>query len=260
MEQWSILSNVDNYVKYYRNPRDFYNSEVKAIDQKYHRKIYDRFKENDRQVIEFDFGNNPDKLKGEYLDMYDGIKSELLCTNQIEENSHLSTAYLGRINMTRLDKIMGQKKISISEQGYTVGKLLDGMECQMLLDTGVGVSKSFMSESHYLSCKSLHLLPKFAFKIQRIQVGNGQFVSVLFIIPIMIDIHGHRFGIFTLVSEIHENIDLVLGIKNIFELKGIINSRESCFSFLNRSIPFFPKEQVILRPREKWFIKIEALF
>ena len=29
-----------------------------------------------------------------------------------------------------------------------------------------------------------------------------------------------------LVSEIHENIDLVLGIKNIFELEGIINSRE----------------------------------
>ena len=38
-------------------------------------------------------------------------------------------------------------------------------------------------------------------------------------------IHGHRFEIFTLVLEIHENIDLVLGIKNIFELEGIINLR-----------------------------------
>ena len=60
--------------------------------------------------------------------------------------------------------------------------------------------------------------------MQRIWVGNGQFVSVLFIIPIMIDIHGHRFKFFTLLSEIHENVDLVLGIMNIFELKGIINS------------------------------------
>ena len=34
-------------------------------------------------------------------------------------------------------------------------------------------------------------------------------LSVLFTIPIVIDIHGHRFEIFTLVSEIHENIDLV---------------------------------------------------
>ena len=76
----------------------------------------------------------------------------------------------------------------------------------------------------------------------------------------MTDIHGHRFEIFTLVSEIHENVDLVLGINNIFELEGIINSWESCFSFLNRSIPFLPKEQVILQPREQWFIKIEAPF
>ena len=55
-------------------------------------------------------------------------------------------------------------------------------------------------------------------------MGNGQFVSVLFIILIIIDIHGNRFEIYTLVSEIHENVDLVLGIKNIFELEGVINS------------------------------------
>ena len=64
----------------------------------------------------------------------------------------------------------------------------------------------------------------FASRTQRIQVGNGQFVSVLFIIPIIIDIHRHRFEIYTLVSEIHENVDLVPGIKNIFKLEGVINS------------------------------------
>ena len=96
-----------------------------------------------------------------------------------------------------------------------VGKLLDGTECQILLDTGA--SKSFMSKSHYLHCKSLHSLPKFALKTQRIQVGNGQYVSILFVIPIIVDVHGYRFEIYTLVSEIHENVDLVLGIKNVFE-------------------------------------------
>ena len=68
-------------------------------------------------------------------------------------------------------------------------------------------------------CKSLHTLPKFASKTQRIQVGNGQFVSVFFIIPVIIDLHGHKFEIYTLVSEIHENVDLVLGIKNVFKLE-----------------------------------------
>ena len=88
-----------------------------------------------------------------------------------------------------------------------IGNLLDGTECQILLDTGA--SKSFMFKSHYLQCKSLHSLPKFVYKTQRIQVGNGKYFSVLFIIPVVIDIHGHRFKLFTLVSEIHENVDLV---------------------------------------------------
>ena len=104
-----------------------------------------------------------------------------------------------------------------------IGKLLDGAECQILLD--MGASKSFMSKSHYLPCKSLLSFPKFASKIQRVQVGKGQFISALFITPILIDIHGHRFKIFTLVLEIHENADLVFGMKNKFELEGIINSR-----------------------------------
>ena len=105
-------------------------------------------------------------------------------------------------------------------QLYTV--LLDGTECQILLDTGA--SKSFMSKSYYMHYKSLHSLPKFTLKTQSIQVGNGQSVSVLFIIPVIIDTHRHRFKTYTLVSEIHENIDLALGIKNVFELEGVINS------------------------------------
>ena len=75
-----------------------------------------------------------------------------------------------------------------------------------------------------MCCKSLHSLQKFASETLRIQVGNGQFVRVLFIISVIIDTHRHRFEIYTLVSEIHENVDLVLGIKNVFELKGVINS------------------------------------
>ena len=43
MEQWLILSNIVNYVQYNRNPRDFYNLDVKVIDQKY-RKLYDILK------------------------------------------------------------------------------------------------------------------------------------------------------------------------------------------------------------------------
>ena len=66
---------------------------------------------------------------------------------------------------------------------------------------------------------------------------------MLFIIPVIVDIHGHIFEIYTLASEIHENVDLVLGKKNIFELEGIISSRDCCFKFLNRSIPIYPENR-----------------
>ena len=99
---------------------------------------------------------------------------------------------------------------------------MDEEECQMLLDTGA--SKSYMSKSYYLRCKTLHDLPKFASKTQRIQLGNGQYVGVLFMIPVIIEINGHRLEVFTLVSEIFDNVDMVLGIKNLFELVGVIDS------------------------------------
>ena len=80
-------------------------------------------------------------------------------------------------------------------------------------------------------------------------------------IQVIVDIHGHRFEVFTLVSEIHDNIDLVLGMKNVFELEGVIDTWDSSFQFsFNRSLPFFSKEQVIVKPKERKFIKIETPF
>ena len=84
----------------------------------------------------------------------------------------------------------------------------------------------------------------FTFKTQKIQVGNGQFISVLFIITIIVDIHEHQFEIYTLVSEIHENVDVVLGIKNIFELEGVINSQRLLLQFLEQIKTILPKRNV----------------
>ena len=124
----------------------------------------------------------------------------------------------------------------------------------------MGATKSYMSKSYYLQCKTLHALPNFSSNTQRIQVGNGQYVSVLFVIPVIIDIHRHRFEIFTLVSEIHDNVDLVMGMKNIFELEDMIDSQDSCFSFLSRSVPLFPATAVEIAPKTQKMVVIEAPF
>ena len=52
----------------------------------------------------------------------------------------------------------------------------------------------------------------------------------------------------------------LLLFKNIFELEGVINSQDCCFKFLNRSLPIFPKERVVLKPKEQKLIKVEAPF
>ena len=103
-------------------------------------------------------------------------------------------------------------------------------------------------------------MPKSTSSTKRIQVGNGQYVGVLFVIPAVITIKNHKFEIFTLVSEIHKNVDLVLGIKNLYELEGVIDSQNSCFSILNRSIPFFPKEKVEVKPKEQKLMVLEVPF
>ena len=91
-------------------------------------------------------------------------------------------------------------------------------------------------------------------------MGNGQYVSVLFVTPMIINILGHRFEIFTLVSEIHDNVDLVMGMKNILKLEGVIDSRDLCFSFLSRSIRFFPVTTVEITPKLLKMVVVEALF
>ena len=55
-------------------------------------------------------------------------------------------------------------------------------------------------------------------------------------------------------------MDLVLGIKNVFKLEGVINSWDCCFKFLNRSLPIFPKECIILKSKEQKLIKVKAPF
>ena len=253
MEQWSILSNVLNYILHSKFNSMNHTLDVKAMNR------YKIKPDMGREFKELDFGITPQKLQEEYMDIYEGIHSDIVSSNRFDENSDISTTYLGKIeNKGSQDKLKAKESFPISESGYTLGRLLDGTKCQLLLDTSA--SKSFMSKSFYMQCKSLHTLPKFASTTQRIQVGNSQCVSVLFIIPVIVDIHGHRFKIYTLVSEIHENVDLVLGIKNVFELEGVINSRDCCFEFLNRSVPIYPKKEIILKPDEQKLVKVKAPF
>ena len=48
-----------------------------------------------------DFGDTPDELKEEYLEVYEDIQSEILNTTRFDENSHLSTTYVGKVDISK---------------------------------------------------------------------------------------------------------------------------------------------------------------
>ena len=62
MDQWSILSNVINYIQYNKHPRNFHSLNISTVN-----KEKCRGKEDEKGMLELDFGDTPDKLKEEYL-------------------------------------------------------------------------------------------------------------------------------------------------------------------------------------------------
>ena len=117
------------------------------------------------------FGKSPKKLKSDYLDMYEGVYAEIISTDRFDEDTDLSTTYLGQVNLTRNTKVKAEESFPIIARGYKKGQLLDGTDCEILIDTGV--SKFYMSKSYFLQCKDLHAMPKFTSSIRRIQVQTG---------------------------------------------------------------------------------------
>ena len=84
MEQWSILSNTLNYIQYDRHPQIYHSLGISAAN-KYRRNACT--KEEQRDMLELDFGQTPDILRKEYFDVYEGIQSEILNTTEFDENS-----------------------------------------------------------------------------------------------------------------------------------------------------------------------------
>ena len=66
------------------------------------------------------------------MDIYEGIHSEVVSSNSFDENSDISTTYLGRVDKENQHELKGEESFPISEHGYTLGRLLDGTECQQV--------------------------------------------------------------------------------------------------------------------------------
>ena len=118
------------------------NLNIDTLDYRHHKELYLKLKGEERETVDVDFGIYPDILKLKYLDVYEGVYAEMVYANKFNENSDLSMTYLGQTKMMRGTKIKAEERFPITGQEFASGKLLDGTECQILLDTGA--TKSYM--------------------------------------------------------------------------------------------------------------------
>ena len=171
MKEWSILS---DHVKYITSDRSetFNNLSLDQLNYRQDIDLYRDLQEKELLNKDVNFGGSPDKLKAEYLDIYKGVSAEIASSDRFDEDTDLSTTYLGQTDMTRDTEVKAEENFPITSCGYKKGKLIDGTECDILVDTGA--SKSYFFKSYFMRCKSLHSLPKFTSTTTRIQVGNGQ--------------------------------------------------------------------------------------
>ena len=183
---------------------------------------------------------------------------ELSINRSYDDLLDVSTTYLGTDLVQRTDVFNAEPSFPITLDFHTDSELLGGGRLDTLLDTGA--SKSYMSKAYYMHHPHLHHFPKFQSAIRHLQVGNGALVPALFVIPLLFKMQGHKFGVYTLVSEIQGKMDLILGVKNIFELEGIINSQTCSVNFLNRSLPIFPLAHHKIKPGKMAYVKVRIPF
>ena len=167
MINWSVFSDKITYMNSCANMNP--SLTTRPIEDKKHKRLYSNLKADEELIP--DIICDEDRIKDTYLDRYDGVQAEISPVTRFDESTDLSTTYLGKTDVTREYVIKAEEKFPISGHGYTNYKLLDQTECSILIDTGA--SKSYMSKSYYMRCKSLHALAEFASTTHRVQVGNG---------------------------------------------------------------------------------------
>ena len=121
--------------------------------------------------------------------------------------------------------------ISLDGKGVTTGHLFHKTEVKVFYD--LGASKSYMPKWFYDRMEYLLTILKIRSTCTGIKIGNWPIIPVKFVFPVQIMIQGHLFEIYTIVAALHEGIDLVIGMKNMVELEGILNTRTSSFDFLS---------------------------
>ena len=107
MRNCSIFNDNIRYIQHEQKTPHKLN--IDTLDYRHHKDLYFKLKGEERETWDIDFGIYPDVLKSKYLDMYESVYTEMVYANKFNENSDLSTTYLGWTKMKRDTKIRAEE-------------------------------------------------------------------------------------------------------------------------------------------------------
>ena len=158
MESWSILCDHVKYVQHDESD-SLHNVNFDSLNYCVNEDIYNELKEEEILKTSIDLSGVSEKVKSDYSDVYDGVYAEVISTNRFDEDTDLSTTYSGQTDMSGKTEVKAEESFAMNAAGHTRGELLDGTECEILMDTGM--SKSHMSNpttcdvEAYMQCQNL---------------------------------------------------------------------------------------------------------
>ena len=162
MEQWSILSNSLSYVQHSKFNSISHSLNIKPVN-KCKMKLNDSFSSSEKEFREVDFGANSQNLQAEYLDVYEGVQSDIVSSSRFNENSDISMTYLGKIGQEESqNKLKAEESFPISENGYTLEdywmvRSVNYYLTQVLVNP-LCQNHSTCTVSHYIPYRNLLLL------------------------------------------------------------------------------------------------------
>ena len=99
--------------------------------------MYKKLQNDERVIKEISFDSNTESLKQHCLDIFEGVKPDVMYTTQYDENSNIGKTYLRMPKIRRQDELKVEQKAPCNRRLlYIPGKPLDGTDCKILLDTG----------------------------------------------------------------------------------------------------------------------------
>ena len=92
----------------------FHNLNIDQMNYRKERDLYKELQGEELASADVNFGGSPEQLKAEYLDVYEELYAKVISTDRFDEDTDLSTTYLGQVDMTRNIEVKAEENFPIT--------------------------------------------------------------------------------------------------------------------------------------------------